>query len=759
MRRQTRLTCLGILSMIAVPLAGGGAVHAQNAPEESPTRRTVQQSVPGDTYMDEAARILVRDVRTRRQTFDRSIDDYRTVSTERLSVGHRIIGRDRLLWRRETASRIHWTRTGVIEIDVIGAREVVPVAVSKAQVPADLSEFMPHIAFDPMDAEFLIRFDTTAIIHPFGAAGERNYRFRSGDSSSVRLPDGRTIRIRELEFIPRRRDPHLIAGSFWIDMDSHALVQGVFRLARKFEFGRDSDEDDKPPGWFPQMSMDLTYLAVNYGLYEMRWWLPHYVVAEGVVHLGPLGTLPLKYERTYADYQVIGDPAAPRITLDTVAIRSCHPRTNINISVSTGTDDPDSTEINRRAERERVREQERAERAAKRDTLKNPCVKREYRVTQAPDSVLLNSEHLPGSIYAGETLLSQSEIDAMASRINDLPNVPWLLARPQLSLGLGGPGLLRYNRVEGLSVGARGQVDLGRALAMGEVRYGLADEKVSAELALQRDAAKRSYRLGGYHRLVATDPALRPFSLPSSLGSVLLGIDDAKFFRTSGAELIVAPAPARSQWYNLRVYHERQSDAGVNTDFSLRHLIRKSYEFAPNFDANPATQSGGEVTLRGDFGLNPDRIRGGLAIGARGETGTFEFVRPMATLHLSTPLPFNLVGGVEGSAGTSTGVVPTQSHWYLGGTNTLRGYPIGIMSGDAFWRGRAEVATSLPIARLSLFSDFGWAGSRDDFSQSRPLVSAGAGFSFMDGTVRLDVAHALRQSKDWRLYLYMGGIL
>jgi hypothetical protein len=158
-----------------------------------------QQADAHDAYLDSVARELVAGARARRQTVDRSIEDYRTVSTERISARYRILGRDRLLYQRETAANVHWSRTGPIEIEVIGAREVLPVATPGVQVPAGLAGFMPHIAFDPMDSEFLLRLDTTSVTHPLGSAGEANYRFRTGDSTVIRLQNGRTIRLRELE--------------------------------------------------------------------------------------------------------------------------------------------------------------------------------------------------------------------------------------------------------------------------------------------------------------------------------------------------------------------------------------------------------------------------------------------------------------------------------------------------------------------------------------------------------------------------------
>ena len=715
-----------------------------------------------DAYLDARAVTLADGARQRRQTVDQSILEYQTLATERISAGYRMLGRDRLMFRRETASRVHWRRTGDIEIDVIGAREVVPIALPKVQVPGDLGDYMPHIAFDPMDSDLLIRLDTTSIIHPLGAPGERNYRFRSGDSTEIRLPDGRTIRLQELEFIPRRRDPHLIAGSFWIEADSHAIVQAVFRLARAFDFTRDGDADDDIPGFLQPFGVDLTHMAVDYGLYDLRWWLPHSVSAEGVLRVGSFGTFPLNYERTYSDYIVMGDTLAGRIPLDSAVMRGCTPTTAVRVSVRTGTGTDTAETVSARREERRARRAAAADSAARADSIAGKprtCVPRNYVVTRAPDSALVSSDALPPSIYAGETLLTESERDAILDRVRDLPDVPWQVGRPRLALGLGGPGLVRYNRVEGLSLGARGQVDLGRVTTLGELRYGTADREITAELAFQREGTARTYRLGGYRRLSATDHMLRPFSLPATLNALLLGHDDARYFRATGAELILTPAVSEAQWYALRLYGERQTDVDRMTDFSVRHLLNDDHVFAPNIEASRADQYGGVLTLRRDFGLNPAAVRGGVELRGRAETGTFEFTQPALTLRASAPMPARLTLGIEGSAGTTFGDVPAQSIWYLGGYTTIRGYDYAVLAGDTYWRSRAELATSFPAFRLALFSDAGWAGGRDDFDVSRPLVSGGAGVSLLDGIVRIDVARALRSPTGWRVHLYTGGIL
>ena len=49
---------------------------------------------------------------------------------------------------------------------------------------------------DESRPEMLLRFDSTVIRHPLARGSEADYRFSSGDGTSIRLPDGRvTFRI------------------------------------------------------------------------------------------------------------------------------------------------------------------------------------------------------------------------------------------------------------------------------------------------------------------------------------------------------------------------------------------------------------------------------------------------------------------------------------------------------------------------------------------------------------------------------------
>jgi len=715
--------------------------------------------IPPDAYADATARETVARARERRALVDRSIEAYEATATERISAGHRLLLRERLLYRRESAAYVSWQREGPIEVKALGAREVVPVAVQLPQIPGDLDSYMGSMAFDPMNAQFLLEFGGSDLRNPIAEGSEAHYRFSTGDSTTIVLAGGRRVRLRELRIQPRRRHPTLIAGSYWFDVDSYAVVQAVFRLARPWTVD-DADEDDLP-GFLGGLSADISHVAVEYGLWEQRWWLPRFVTAGGVVKLGMFGSVPVEYERRYDGYQVRGDVALAPEVRDSTTRERC--RRTVSFQIGVGVED--SVRLARASERANVQRERYDSAMAAYDSLvavgerpeSNPC---QPVFVAIPDSVdLLRSPLLPPDIYAGETLLAEAELTDLMDRVEDLPEMDWGVARPEFDWGFGGSGLVRYNRVEALAVGARIGVDLGRMQAAAVARYGVADEKFSGELSLARQTARRAWRLAGYHQLAAMDPATSPFSLASSLNAFLIGRDDAQYYRAAGGALAVAPAPVHTQWWEARLYAERQMPVARNTDFSLRHVLDEDALFRPVVPADPADQAGLELTLRGQHGADPDGLRLGAELGVRGETGTFDFARQALTLRAAFPLPAGFAGAVEGAGGAATGHVPAQSHFYIGGPATLRGYATAALAGPAFWRGRAELARGIPAVRLSVFGDAAWAGERADLRTSRPLVSAGVGASFLDGIVRFDLARALRAPTGWRLHLYMDGLL
>jgi hypothetical protein len=706
-----------------------------------------------DAYLDEGAREMVHQARIRRTMVDHRIRSYETTAVERISFGLRAGIGERLLYRRETASHIHWTRD-TVRIDVRGAREVLPPFSGLPQIPADLSGYVPALAFDPVDSEMLLRLDSTTVRHPLAAGSEAHYRFATGDSTVIRLPDGRTVRLHELRIQPRRSERDLIAGSFWLEAETHAVVQAYFRLARGYDSSRDPDAS----GLAPTLRAELDYIALDYGLWDLRWWLPRTVAAKGMAQISGF-RMPLEFERRYDAYTVVGDTVALPTLAEAVQSepRPCRPPVQFAVQARVGNSAPDTAAAARRAaQRDSIRlaRAEAAEAAG--DSVRTIC-DRAFIVTKAADDELFASDLLPGSIFAGEQLIDDEQLRRIADRLRSLPGAPWRMESPVLQWGRRAPGLIRYNRVEGLSLGARALFGFGGAGADLELRASTAGE-IGAQLGLEREGDIVRSRIAAYRRLDVADISAQPFTLGSSLGALLSGRDDHDYFRALGAELSLRPPLVRTQWYELRLFAERQLSVARESNFHLPRVFDAERSFRDNLEADAADQLGATLRLQAAGGQNPRLPRWGAELELHGETGDYQFLRPAARLRMSAPLGQRLAAGLELGGGSSFGDTPAQRLWQIGGAPTLRGYEAAAARGEAFWRGRAEMATGTPFARATVFSDIGWAGPRSALGDSRPLRSVGGGLSFLDGLFRVDLARGV-QNRQWRLHVQLDGLL
>jgi hypothetical protein len=728
-QRRTHMRLSIIIAVLVVAAARTGAA---------------QQADSTTAYLDNEARALVRLARERRQIADVSVHSYKALSKERMSVGLRGIRRDRLLYRREVAGRIEWTRDSIGKIEILGAREAIPVAIKGLQVPDDLGSFMPHLAFDPADNRMLLDWgDNEFIRHPLAPNSERFYKFRTGTTTTIQLPDGKIVRLIELEIVPRTSDPHNINGSFWLEAESHAVVRAAFKLARTIDLTRDvekeEDQDHGLPGFVKPLIANLDYITIDYSFYDLKWWLPHSFLAEGFVRAGMI-RVPMQYERSYTYSDVKGSdarqirPIAEIVRADSLRrseTDSCERRMRINVNVGTG------------ARPAGVRTHA---------TETTQCG-RWVIVTPTDSATLLNSPELPPNAFAtGEQLISEGELRDLGQRIEKLGGGPSILPQPVTDFGL--LKAPRYNRIEGLSVAVKGDVDFGAFRTFGSARIGFADLKPNFELGVERPGENVTLTLGAYKRLNPMDPTARPFSLGASLSSLLWGRDEADYYRALGAELKAEPTGGSARWYTVRLFAQRESPATRETQASLRHLLNSSYVFRENIIAVRENEMGGELNLHFNHGLNPDGVRFGADLYSHAATGTNDFGRSALTLRTGFPLPGAFSGALEASGGATSSGAPIQHQWFLGGPASLRGYNVATLIGETFWRGRAEIGYGLPAVRIVGFADAGWAGDRHEFKKSKPLLSAGGGVSMLDGILRFDVARALKTPKGWAAYLY-----
>jgi hypothetical protein len=719
-----RLAVLLVLILQPVPAAAQDAAPAD--------------AVPVDAYRDARARELVALARARRAVVDTRIAAYEVTVHERLSAGLAVARFERLLLRRETASRIEWSRD-TVRIELLGAREVQPMTrAGVALPPATMAGMLPALAFDPTDSEMLLRVDSRLIRHPLAAGSEAHYRFASGDSSSIRLPDGRVVRLVELRIAARRADPRLINGSFWLDADTHAVVRVGFRLS--------APRTATGPGisvLAPEVAAEVDHVAIDYGLWDMHWWLPRAVVARGVIRAAGV-RLPLSYERSYADYRVEGDTMMASPLTDPAsaspAERPCRPVYVGSISINAGSEPPPGAADSawNEAWNLAVARAGRTGRAG--DGSDGEC-DRPFILTRAEGVDLVASPLFAAGIYDdGEGPIDPAELRALSRLVGGIPQVPWGVAPPRVQLL---PlDMMRYNRVEGFSLGTRAVVPLGPAEVRAELRAGTTGE-LGGRLSGIRSATAVRAELAAYRGVEATGLAAQPFSPLGSASALLLGRDESDYFRGTGAELRLSPLAARPGSWDFRLFAERQEPLRARATLSLRGLLDDAFETRDNVAAEPLDQVGAVLRVRGTLGQDPARLRTRADLELHGETGDRTFARPLLRVEADRRLGARAGAGLSLAAGTGLGDVPTQRQWQLGGATTVRGHDPATLRGESVWLARGELTWGSPALGLAAFGDVGWAGEREHVWDARPLRGAGIGVSLLDHLVRLDLARGL----------------
>lgn len=758
-----------------------------NRESRSEIRRTVTDKDLATAFKDTAARRILTLARAARLSQDSALRSYDATTYQRISAGlsFRRLGRDRLVFRTERADRVRWDRDQGLWLEVKGVRTVLPgipeigereagKGIAEAGEMAAVPYFPGYepLWIGPLMAERSV--SELGPVHPMAEGSEAYYTYRTGQPITIRIGDGRTIHLRELEVTPREPKWNLMVGSMWFDGESGQLVRAAYRFAvpmeiDKFVLEEDPGAFDDVPAWVKPMMFPMrgtiTAVTIEYALYGGRFWLPKSRSAEAIGEASFM-RVPATFQQSFSYASVNGGEKMPELPPLPASFAP-----------------PDSL---RGAARQRwidsARTARQAAAAARRDSMRlglrrqrsvSQCDTAEYRVsvsrryaesetpvaTRVPCNVeaLATSPDLPPSIYdPGEELFDLKARDALiaeALAMGVQPPVtlnPRHLPPPVLAYGI---PMTRYNRIEGLSTGLYvSQIIGGGYTIEGTGRIGTGDRKPNVELALNRSNLARTYGFGGYTRLVSVGDWGNPLNFGSSFAALTFGRDEGFYYRASGVQM--AGRTEQGTPVEWRFFLERQSTASHTTRFSLA-----GSNLLPNIAAREGVYPGAAVRIRKTFGVNPEGTRLFTDLRLEGAGGDSLFGRGALDLTLTKQIGW-LSSAVTASGGSSIGSLPLQRHWFLGGTHTIRGQsPDPARSGNAFWRARGEFGTTVQGARPVIFGDLGWVGDRSAFERvGLPLSGVGVGVSFMDGLMRFDVARGINPSKQWRVDFYLDAL-
>ncbi|MEO5818818.1 MAG: hypothetical protein ABIT20_26350, partial [Gemmatimonadaceae bacterium] len=179
--------------------------------KKQPKRIAVTSEHMASAFRDASAKSLLDIARGARTRQDSALQAYDATTYQRVSagLGFTKFGRERLAFRSEQATRVRWRRGVGAYVEITGSRAVVPIAGKSANVRFDGN--VSPIPYFPGSETLWIGAgasnqtvdENQGIVHPLAEGSEAYYTYESGDSATFRLPDGSSIRLRELKVRPR----------------------------------------------------------------------------------------------------------------------------------------------------------------------------------------------------------------------------------------------------------------------------------------------------------------------------------------------------------------------------------------------------------------------------------------------------------------------------------------------------------------------------------------------------------------------------
>jgi len=372
---------------------------------------------------------------------------------------------------------------------------------------------------------------------------------------------------------------------------------------------------------------------------------------------------------------------------------------------------------------------------------------------------------------AGLTL--PGDLDDVRAEAAELLGTTRLSGLPAWRISLGSvSSVLRYNRAEGLAIGAGvgyvpgpvWRVDLHGGYAFGA-------DQAWGELAFRRETGAGGSATLRLLRHAPNDIGVRP-ALPQAINTLTAafgGDDFSDIHYATGAHLLVRHAFTRRLQGESELLGERHTSA---TRTEADAIFNGDAAFNGVLPIDEGDLSAFVVALRRAV---PDPLAddwGGIARVEVGAFGGSAYLRPTISASLrraSADHARELL--VEAAAGLVTGDAPSQRLFLLGGMNTLPGYPHRAFLGrrHALLNVEASAAVLEPWLRVRAIAAAGATGGLPDLTPTADgtgpawthwgrsgtdgiRTSAGVGVSLFWDLLRIDAMRGLNGGR-WQVYV------
>jgi len=689
------------------------------------------------TFASPATRALVERAMRRHQAQDSLVADYRATLRYRLTfaIGQRRWARIPPAVVEEQEAAIAWQRPNDLRVDFLGRRS------RSRSGDSDLNSTFSNPWFVPRGLGDSVRifgddFPERAALHPLAADGPAWYRYAAGDSLAITLPTGEMLTLSLVEFAPRGPAPALIVGRMWLDRETAEVVRLSFRYVGtdlwtlpEGESRRDSTQARRANAIINRLlslSGDLEYARQ-----DGRYWMPYRQVISGRIQIPLISDLIFPFEAvtTFADYRInTGEPVVFRAPADTLPLS-------------------------------------REERLARRDSLRRE--RRESDGLPTPERPRTWTGRLSGGgrfemrrppvdslrAYAawGDSLefdLSAAEARRLRETLADLERQAARLSSAMTGMQRAGVAyerlgdVLRYNRVQGLSLGAGYQVRVpGTAFTQvfGTARYGFSDGRPTLRLSLIHDAPSGRLTVSGYREVRGVDPLMPDAAPLNTLRGIFSASDHNDYLLATGGRASWETSVALGTELTVWAGYEAQHGVATRAHSAVNDFLGGTGEFLPNGQATD-----------GHFGLAGVRLDGGFASRTRWSIATDLLAGAgRATgrgwARVEHQFPGRVAPTLRASLGSATRPVLDQMAFRAGAGGTVRGFRYGFQRGQAFWSVQTEVPTGRRWYHPVFLLDAGQAGmlsGPEGLGRRRVMVGGGVGFRFF-GVTRVDRSEAI----------------